>query len=123
VFCCYNEHFWYYSYDRISFGDRWGSDVKVGDLVTLSSYCLQRADMYTWRQKIWFDKKPLVGLVVRVEDNPWQSKREVSTNEKTFYYVKWVQEGPGSRYGRTFHKTDGYFLRNDLKFVKKGDFK
>ena len=45
--------------------------------------------MWTWRQKIWFDKKPLVGLVVRVEDNPWQSKREVSTNEKKFYYIKW----------------------------------
>ena len=97
--------------------------MKVGDLVTLSAYCLQTAPMWTWRQKIWFDKKPLVGLVIRVEDNPWQSKREVSPNEKTFYYVRWMQDGPGSRFGRTYHHTDGYFLRNDLKFVKKGDFK
>jgi hypothetical protein len=98
--------------------------VKVGDLVTLSSYCLQSAPMWSWRQKIWFEKKPLVGLVVRVEDNPWKaSKKFLSANEKVFYYIKWAQEGPGSRYGRTFHQTDGYFLRNDLKFVKKGDFK
>ncbi len=98
--------------------------MKVGDLVTLSSYCLQSAPMWSWRQKIWFEKKPLVGLVVRVEDNPWKaSKKFVSANEKVFYYIKWAQEGPGSRYGRTFHQTDGYFLRSDLKFVKKGDFK
>jgi hypothetical protein len=67
--------------------------VKVGDLVTLSSYCLQRADMWRWRDM------------------------------RTFYYVNWMQDGPGSRYGRSHHRTDGYFLRNDLKFVKKGDFK
>jgi len=97
--------------------------VKVGDLVTLSSYCLQRADMWKWRQRIWFDKKPLVGLVVKIEDNPWESSLHVSPNEKKFYYVDWVQDGPGSRYGKTYHRTDGYFLRNDLKFVKKGDFK
>ena len=97
--------------------------MRVGDLVTLSSYCLQKSDMWTWRQKIWFDKKPLVGLIVRIEDNPWKDKVTCSTNEKTFYYVNWVQDGPGSRYGRTYHRTDGYFLRNDLKYAKKEDFK
>ena len=97
--------------------------MKVGDLVTLSTYCLQKADMWRWRDMIWKENKPLVGLVVKVEDNPWQHKIKCSTNEKTFYYVNWVQDGPGSRYGRTYHETDGYFLRNDLKFVKKGDFK
>ena len=50
---------------------------------------------------IWNDNKPLVGLVVRVEDNPWESSLHVSTNEKTFYYVNWLQDGPGSRYGRS----------------------
>tara|TARA_B100000941_G_C28294754_1_gene443376 strand:- start:344 stop:637 length:294 start_codon:yes stop_codon:yes gene_type:complete len=97
--------------------------VKVGDLVTLSTYCLQKADMWKWRNMIWRENKPLVGLVVKIEDNPWQHKIKCSTNEKTFYYVNWVQDGPGSRYGRTYHETDGYFLRNDLKFVRKGDFK
>jgi|TARA_B100000941_G_scaffold251720_1_gene198527 hypothetical protein len=67
-------------------------------------------------------KKPLVGLVMRVEQNPWLNKIECSANEKTFYYINWMQDGPGSRYGRSHHRTDGYFLRNDLKFVKKGDF-
>lgn len=96
--------------------------MKVGDLVTLSSYCLQRADMWRWRDMIWMQKKPLVGLVMRVEQNPWLGKIECSANEKTFYYINWMQDGPGSRYGRSHHRTDGYFLRNDLKFVKKGDF-
>ena len=55
---------------------------------------------------IWKQKKPLVGLVVRVERNPWDKKLELSTNEKTFYYVNWVQHGPGSRYvGRTITQT------------------
>ena len=97
--------------------------MKVGDLVTLSAYSLQSAPMWTWRERIWKQKKPLVGLIVRVEDNPWKDKLNLSVNEKIFYYVNWVQDGPGSRYGRSFHKQDGYFLRNDLKFVKKGDFK
>ena len=78
--------------------------------------------MWKWRDMIWKHKKPLVGLVVRVERNPWEEKLELSTNEKTFYYINWVQNGPGSRYGRSHHHTDGSFLRTDLKFVKKGDF-
>ncbi len=40
--------------------------MKVGDLVTLSSYCLQTAPMWTWRERIWKQKKPLVGLIVKV---------------------------------------------------------
>jgi hypothetical protein len=96
--------------------------MKAGDLVTLSSYCLQSAPMWPWREKIWKQKKPLVGLVVRVAPNP-RTYSFTSVNERTHYYVRWMQDGPGSRYGRSFHKLDGYFLRNDLKFVKKGDFK
>jgi len=71
---------------------------------------------------VWIKKKPLVGLVVRVENNPWQEKKECSINEKIFYYVNWMQDGPGSRYGKTYHQTDGYFLRNDLKYVREGEF-
>jgi hypothetical protein len=96
--------------------------MKAGDLVTLSSYCLQSAPMYVWREKIWMQKKPLVGLVTRVAPNP-RIFPFTSANERTHYYIRWIQDGPGSRYGRSFHKLDGYFLRNDLKFVKKGDFK
>tara|TARA_R100000234_G_scaffold32180_3_gene18965 strand:+ start:19001 stop:19276 length:276 start_codon:yes stop_codon:yes gene_type:complete len=91
--------------------------MKVGDLVTLSTYSLQTAAMWKWKQMIWSEKKNLVGLIVRIEDNPW-NRKHTSKNEKKFYYVRWIQDGPGSRFGRTYHATDGYFLRNDLKFFK-----
>ena len=94
--------------------------MKVGDLVTLSSYAVQKADMWRLRKMLWEDKKPLVGLVVRVEENPY-SHSWTSKNEKTFYYINWMQEyGPASRYGSHGYraKHQGYFLRNDLKFVK-----
>lgn len=96
--------------------------MKVGDLVTLSTYCLQTSPMWTWRERIWKQRKPLVGLVVKVKPNP-RIYSFTSKNDKVHYYIQWVQDGPGSRYGRSFHKQDGYFLRNDLKFVKEGDFK
>ena len=91
--------------------------MKIGDLVTLSTYSLRTAPMWKWKEMIWKEKKNLVGLIVRIEDNPW-GREYTSKNEKKFYYVRWIQEGPGSRFGRSFHKTDGYFLRNDLKFIK-----
>ena len=57
--------------------------MKVGDLVTLSAYAMQSEPMWRLRQKVWGDKKPLIGLVVKMEENPyghsWTSK-----NEKVF---------------------------------------
>ena len=91
--------------------------MQVGDLVTLSSYALQSEPMWTWRERVWKQKKPLVGLVIRIAKPP-RVFQWTSTNEKLHYHIKWVQDGPGSRYGRSYHKQDGYFLRNDLKFVK-----
>ena len=94
--------------------------MKVGDLVTLSSYAVQKADMWRLRKMLWEDKKPLVGLVVRVEENPYNHSW-TSKNERTFYYINWMQDyGPASRYGSAGYraKHNGYFLRNDLKFVK-----
>ena len=94
--------------------------MKVGDLVTLSSYSLCSQPMWTWKHKIWNQKKPLMGLVVKVEDNPnirsWTSK-----NESAYYYINWMQkDGPASRWGTSsYHaKVSGYFYRKDLKFVK-----
>jgi len=97
--------------------------VKVGDLVTLSTYSLCSEPMFMWKDKIWRHKKPLVGLVVKIEANPnihsWTSK-----NESTYYYINWMQkDGPASRWGttvlgRSIGKLQGYFLRKDLKFVK-----
>ena len=94
--------------------------MKVGDLVTLSAYAMQSEPMWRVRQKVWGDKKPLMGLVVRIEKNPYNHSW-TSKNEKTFYYINWMQDyGPASRYGSHGYraKTNGYFLRNDLKFVK-----
>jgi hypothetical protein len=94
--------------------------VKVGDLVTLSSYALQKADLWSVRQKVWKENRPLIGLIIRVEDNPYKHSY-TSKNEKKFYYINWMQGyGPASRFGSQGYraKHQGYFLRNDLKFVK-----
>ena len=97
--------------------------MKVGDLVTLSTYALCSEPMWRWKRKIWNEKQSLVGLVVRIEKNPnirsWTSK-----NESTYYYINRMQkDGPPSRwnqttFGRSIGKLQGYFLRKDLKFVK-----
>ena len=90
--------------------------MKAGDLVTLSAYALQKADLWKVRELVWKQKKPLVGLIVRTEENPynhdWTSK-----NEKTFYYIKWMQDyGPTSRYGSHGYraKHEGYFQRSKV---------
>ena len=94
--------------------------MKAGDLVTLSSYSMKSEPMWMVRKKVWEDKKPLLGLVLRIEENPylrpWTSK-----NEGKFYYIQWMQDyGPISRFGNNsyYRGKQGYFLRNDLKFVK-----
>ena len=93
--------------------------MKVGDLVTLSSYALKRADLWRWKREIWDENKSLVGLVVRVEKNP-NIRRWTSKNESVYYHIKWMQDGPSSRWGNAsyYRKLNGYFLRSDLKFVK-----
>jgi hypothetical protein len=94
--------------------------MKAGDLVTLSTYCLQSAPMWKLRGMLWREKKPLVGLVVRVEKNPF-GLSHTSKNEKVFYYINWMQDyGPASRWGNGGYraKHQGYFLRNDLKYVR-----
>ena len=103
--------------DHYFFGVVWCDlehDVREGDLVTLSAYAMQSEPMWRLRNMVWKDKKPLIGLVVRVKENP-HKRNWTSKNESAFYYVNWMQPyGPASRYGNT----QGYFFRNDLKFVK-----
>ena len=88
--------------------------MKVGDLVTLSSYGGKSSGLSRWHGC------KLLGLVVRTEDNPriqaWTSK-----NESTYYYVHWAsKDGPASRWGSaSYYRNNCYFLRNDLKFVSK----
>ena len=68
---------------------------------------------------VWKDKQNLVGLVIRIEKNP-HIRSWTSANESTYYYVNWMQkDGPASRWSNsTIGRLKGYFLRNDLKFVK-----
>lgn len=94
--------------------------MKAGDLVTLSTYCMKSEPMWGLRKKVWEDKKPLIGLVMSIEDNPWV-RSWTSKNESRFYYIKWMQDyGPMSRFGNAsyYRGRQGYFLRNDLKFLK-----
>ncbi len=94
--------------------------MKAGDLVTLSAYALKKADLWRWKRKVWDENKPLVGLVVKVEDNP-NTRPWTSKNESVYYYINWMQsDGPASRWGTSqYHaRVSGYFYRNDLKFVK-----
>jgi hypothetical protein len=94
--------------------------MKVGDLVTLSSYAKNSNDLRGWNERLYPTKPKLVGLVVRIEENPrirsWTSK-----NESIYYYINWInKDSPATRYGNAsvYRKLQGYFLRNDLKFVK-----
>ena len=93
--------------------------MKVGDLVTLSSYGKKSSGLSAWNDRLYPNKQKLVGLVVRMEENPrihsWTSK-----NERTYYYINWInKDGPVSRWGSAaYYRKNAYFLRNDLKFVK-----
>jgi hypothetical protein len=74
-----------------------------------------------WNPRIYPEKPKLIGLVVKIGENPrimsWTSK-----NESTYYFINWINKDcPASRYGKgKWDMYDGYFLRNDLKFVVKG---
>ena len=53
--------------------------MKVGDLVTLSSYGKKSSGLSAWNDRLYPTKPQLVGLVVRREENPnirsWTSKK------------------------------------------------
>jgi hypothetical protein len=93
--------------------------MKAGDLVTLSTYSLMSATMWRWRQKVWNDKQSLVGIVTKVVDNP-TTNEHTSDNEKKYYFVKWVTDGPNGRWAFLpfSSSSEAYFFRKDLKFVK-----
>ena len=94
--------------------------MKAGDLVTLSSYGENSQSLLRWNPRVYSNKPKLIGLVVKIDDNPhamsWTSK-----NERTHYFINWInKDSPTSRYGNAAYYRDhrGYFLRNDLKFIK-----
>ena len=93
--------------------------MKVGDLITLSTYCLTSAPMWQWKHRVWHEKKNLVGIVIKVVDNP-VIRDYTSENEKKYYFVKWMNGGPNGRWAyKPFNSAvSSYFYRKDLKFVK-----
>jgi len=96
--------------------------MKVGDLVTLSSYVLQTAPMWKWRRHVWHNKKNVIGMIINVQDNP-NITEHTSDNEKKYYFVRWMPDGPAGRWNTGNLKAaapyqTSYFYRNDLKFVK-----
>jgi len=100
--------------------------VKAGDLVMLSAYGEGRSDLYKYSSynRSLLGKTALIGLVVRTEtltpdDDAYRFCN--SENEKTRYYINWMSsDRPASRWGNRgyFSKTQAFFFRKDLKFVK-----
>jgi hypothetical protein len=93
--------------------------MKVGDLVTLSSYAMNGTNLIGWNPRIYPKKPKLVGLIVKVEENP-HIRRWTSKNESTYYFINWINKDcPASRYGKgSYYSNHAHFFRNDLKFVK-----
>ena len=91
--------------------------MKVGDLVTLSASLLTTNPMWRWQHRAWREKKPCVGLVTKIREAPWISE-EMSDNQKVYYYVKWIGEGPAGRWGAAPFNAASYFFRKDLKHFK-----
>lgn len=94
--------------------------MKVGDLVTLSTYALQSAPLAKWRITTWEDRKPLAGIVVEVRESKY-IRAWTSDNERKLFIVRWISsDGPGGRWGLSYRfEQDGFFYRNDLKHLKK----
>ena len=100
--------------------------MKAGDLVTLSAYAGGLTDLwlYSSYSRALIGKAALIGLVVRTEtltpdDDAYRFCN--SENERTRYYINWMgNDRPASRWGNRgyFSKTQAFFFRKDLKFVK-----
>ena len=95
--------------------------MKAGDLVTLSSYGEKSQSLYRWSTKLYPGKPKLIGLVVKIEEDP-NARSWTSKNERIHYYINWInKDAPVSRWGSAaYYRNNAYFLRNDLKFVTKG---
>ena len=93
--------------------------MKVGDLVTLSSYAKNSSGLSAWNERIYPNKPKLICIVVKIEEDP-NARSWTSKNERIHYYINWINKDcPVSRWGSAaYYLNRGYFLRNDLKFVK-----
>ena len=93
--------------------------MKVGDLVTFSSYGEKLDSLYKWTSRArrlgYFvngeriPMGPLVGMVISVTPTgPWKDKMK--------YEIRWIGDGPKGRGG---HWGRSGFYRKDLKFISK----
>ena len=95
-------------------------ELKKGDLVTFSSRATKMTNLYRWGPMK--GRPPLVGMIVKIKESyKWKytwTGPNGGTEDKVFYNqytVSWIGgEGPA---GRKYW--DRYFIREDLKFVKK----
>ena len=74
--------------------------MKVGDLVTLSSYGEKSQSLYRWSPRLYPTKPKLIGLVVKIVEDP-HARSWTSKNERTHYFINWINKDcPASRYGK-----------------------
>ena len=88
--------------------------MKVGDLVTLSSYAV-RLEAIPTRYKATYGYPEPIDIIESIEqlNNKW-----MSDNERTRYRVSWCGgRGPMGRDG-SWSKSQQFFFRNDLKYVR-----
>ena len=100
--------------------------MKVGDLVTFSSYGESLDSLYRWSKRFRLrndattefvngkrvPQGPLVGLVISVE--PERGYGHYTKNLK--YEIRWIGDGPKGRRGN--HGLSGFY-RKDLKFISR----
>ena len=91
--------------------------MKVGDMVTLSSYCLGLRNMIKWHPDISNSFKTPVGIVVEIRKGTIGYTRVV----KDIYKIHWVTKNPPRSRNDSWwcnQHCANLFYRNDLKHVK-----
>ena len=96
--------------------------MKVGDLVTFSSYGENLDALYKWTSRArrvgnyvngeLVPQGPLVGMVISVTPDRFHSY-----NAKIEYEIRWIGDGPKGRMGNYGYPKG--FYRKDLKFISK----
>jgi len=97
--------------------------MKVGDLVTFSSYGESLDSLYRWSSNFrnrngefingkQVPQRPLVGLVISIK--PERGYGHYTQNLK--YGIRWIGDGPKGRRGN--YGLPGFY-RKDLKFVSR----
>ena len=98
--------------------------MKVGDLVTLSSYVTKLDSLFMfaddYRVRFHDDTRPLIGMVIKTTtpESVRLGYSYYSENERVRFHIKWFKpKAPKGRDGS--YGVCDYFYRKDLKFVSK----